>query len=215
VKVGLRLHDDDDPDATVEAPQQITQQGQREGRRCRRGRELQPQGAEGLAGAEGTERDAQARRAKAGSRASPPAGEQPEDIDGKPERAQVVQPRPQGLVQGMGDADQMSLGEGLSAPGQKAGDSARMQQELRAPRRAGISPECAQLLATGFGKLGDQDLRDRRGRRVFPPPLIGLAAGCKSSRSLSAPPLSGVFAAFAFAPPFAFLLAFFTGLSFA
>jgi hypothetical protein len=109
----------------------------------------------------------------------------------------------------------MGLGEGLAAPGQKAGDSARMQQELRARGRAGISPERAQLLETGFGKLGDQDLRDRRGRRVFPPPLIGLAAGFISSRSRSAAPLSDDFGPFAFGPLFAFLLAFFTGLSFA
>jgi hypothetical protein len=114
-------------------------------------------------------------------------------------------------VQGVGDADEMSLGEGLAAPGQQPRDGACLQQELRARHRADVSPERAQLLETGFGKLGDQDLV--YGRRIFPPPLIGLAAGFMSSRSLSAAPLRG-FAPFAFGPLFAFLLAFFTGLSF-
>jgi hypothetical protein len=111
----------------------------------------------------------------------------------------------------MGDADEMGLGEGLAAPGQKPCDGAGLQQELRARRRANLSSKRAQLLATGFGKLGDQDLVD--GRRTFPPPLIGLAAGFISSRSLNAAPPSGDFGPFTFAL-FAFLLAFFTGLSF-
>jgi hypothetical protein len=115
----------------------------------------------------------------------------------------------------MGDADEMGPGERLAAPGQEARDRAGLQQELRAWRRADISAERTQLQERGLGKILDLEPFLPCQSLIFfmrAPPLIGLAAGFMSSRSLSAVPLSGGFGLFALAL-FALLLAFFTGLS--
>jgi hypothetical protein len=58
-------------------------------------------------------------------------------------------------MQGVGDGDEVRLGEGPAAPRKQARHGARVQQELRARNRARVGAESAQLLEAALGKVSD------------------------------------------------------------